>query len=526
MSSFYLDADKSFIDYRETQWLPGKRFRGSPATVNTDEPFGIFLGAGQTFGRFVERPFVDLVSERLGIPCINLGLGGAGAKNYMHRDTLALINKAQFCVVQVMSGRSSRNDLFDAQSGQSVYGLDPGQLGPSAFAERIVRHAIEIGDTRYLLNEIRRGWIQETWELARRIYCPKLLLYVSKRPPAYEASPGSVHELAGEFPQFIDQATLDAVRPHFDGLAVCVSRRGSPHAVMKDGQRVRIDMGGRLTDMNNYYPSPEMHEDAANVLVPSIAAMSRGWKEALPADEAVKPNFMIVGAAKCGTSALADQMRRHPDIYIPPVKEAHHFDRRGDWGAYLAHFAGGRGKAMRGEATVSYTMAPVVRNVPELMRERLGDIPIIYIVRDPLDRIVSQFRHALREQRVAGELFDWLQTKDAMDKAVVRTDYGYQLSLYEKCFSRIHVEFYEEYRDNHSAALARIFDFLGLDPSFAVRIFNEEVNSAADRYPVQSDERSRELVDSMLGKQLRAFLQRFGREGLWPSIAEKNVLLS
>ena len=38
-----------------------------------------------------------------------------------------------------------------------------------------------------------------------------------------------------------------------------------------------------------------------------------------------KPNFLIVGAAKSGTTALAEYLRQHPDIYIPEIKEPRYF---------------------------------------------------------------------------------------------------------------------------------------------------------------------------------------------------------
>ena len=72
----------------------------------------------------------------------------------------------------------------------------------------------------------------------------------------------------------------------------------------------------------------------------------------------ILPTFLIVGAAKSGTSSLWHYLREHPDVYVPAGKEINffsdeaNFSRGLDW--YTSHFKSGAGKKAIGEASPSY----------------------------------------------------------------------------------------------------------------------------------------------------------------------------
>jgi hypothetical protein len=549
----YIEADRHLFDYDPIRVAPlDGLFRG-PA-VDTDGDFGVFLGAGQTFGRFAERPFVTLVAERLGMPCLNLGQGGAGPARYNSGEMLAVINRARFCVVQVMSGRSTSNDFFDAQTGRNAFGLTKGQRGPAAFAKEIIAHVLASGDDRLirrLLHEMRRAWVEEMHWLARRITVPKLLFYISHRDAAYTADPVRQESFNGGFPQFIDLATLDTVAPGFDGVAECVSDRGLPNAVIRDGRAVPLTVGRRKVPRNTYYPSPEMHEDAAAVLAPAISGMLAGRRPRMlfssrplvrPArtEADIRPNFLIIGAAKAGTSALVSQMRRHPDVFIPPAKEIRFFipeiERSAEamrravprstrtWDRYLEFFRGGQGVAARGEATVAYSLYPLNPGVPAMIAERLPDVRLVYLVRDPLARIVSQYRHAVRDGKVTEPFEEWLYSDLVQESAILRSNYKLQLDQYLVHFDRsvIHIEFHEDFQKDHRATLSRVFGFLGIDPEVAAAIRSQPVNvTSAGQVPYpEISAAMREDLRTRLKQDSGDFLEAHGKpRDFWPSMA-------
>jgi hypothetical protein len=69
-----------------------------------------------------------------------------------------------------------------------------------------------------------------------------------------------IWRLWGQFPQFVNRAMVDQVRGHADAYVECISSRGSPLQI--------IDSNGNPV-LNRYYPAPEMHEDAAGLLLPA-----------------------------------------------------------------------------------------------------------------------------------------------------------------------------------------------------------------------------------------------------------------
>lgn len=545
MSNFYLQADKSFMDYNPVRWTDkGVRFRGSTATT-MKEDYGVFIGAGQTFGRFVEDPFPDIVSRAIGIPSINLGMGGAGPGRYLNPDLKEIINGSRFCVVQVMSGRSSANDLFDAKTGENFYGLDKGDLGRAGFARKIAQHLITTNDEeeiRYYRHELRRAWLSEMWQLVRSIEVPKLLFYISKRSPEDLPDYKKTRELGGAFPQFIDRKTLNAIIPYFNDYAECVSTEGSPHSVMQKDEPVPLDMGGgRMVMANTYYPSPQMHEVAAEKLVPVVSKMlkldthtekskKRARRPRLPRASSVHPNFLVIGAAKSGTSALVDQMRRHPDIFVPPMKEVHHFDRLGIsedkdkelWKRYRLIFSGGLGVKRRGEATVAYTMSPLINDMPKRIADGLGDkVKFIYMVRDPVDRIISQFRHAVREEKTEDAFDVWLRSPIRYERAILRSNYEMQVAEYEKVFGqgRVKVVFYEDFKSDHISVLKQVFEYLKIETSWAERIRNVKVNRTSRRQVAVPEISGdiHEFINDHLKDCSRRFLLKNGKpEDYWP----------
>ena len=106
------------------------------------------------------------------------------------------------------------------------------------------------------------------------------------------------------------------------------------------------------------------------------------------------PDFLVLGAQKAGTTALYEYLRRHPQIAGPSWKEVSFFDRhwaRGEsW--YRGNFpnlARTRGKHV-GEASPSYVFHPLA---PQRVQEVVPGARLIVLVRNPVDRALSQYNH-------------------------------------------------------------------------------------------------------------------------------------
>ena len=108
-------------------------------------------------------------------------------------------------------------------------------------------------------------------------------------------------------------------------------------------------------------------------------------------------DFMIVGAQKCGTTALAHFLSQHPEIGMASPKEVHLFDApeySSDWAAkdiderYRPHFRHCTGAKIRGEATPIYMFLPDI--APELKRYN-PDLKLIVLLNDPVERAISHY---------------------------------------------------------------------------------------------------------------------------------------
>lgn len=284
----YQDIDFEVIDYRLVP-LPGTNLlaRGPLPLSLAEGGFVCALGAAQTFGRFVERTYLSLLGDRLGVETLNLGMAGAGPKHYSNRrNVLDLVNRASLVIVQVMSGRSVSNSYFENTAA--------GSLRPRhAPAHEAARHA-EIAYTKLfdekgrafikpLIAETRENYLAEYDSLLGLIKVPVILFWFSERGTDYaefyrQGIGRSAGGFLGKFPQLVNTAVIDRLRAKVDHYAECVTSRGLPQPTRSrfTGEIVDLGVAPRYPGHNNYYPSPEMHEDAAAALLPVVRRVLAG----------------------------------------------------------------------------------------------------------------------------------------------------------------------------------------------------------------------------------------------------------
>ena len=237
--------------------------------------------------------------------------------------------------------------------------------------------------------------------------------------------------------------------------------------------------------------------------VTKIAVAARSSLDSTPSEsEAYRPllDFMIVGAQRCGTSALAQFLSRHPDIAMSSPKEVHLFDEPGystDWtqeeidARYRRAFNGDGGARVRGEATPIYLFFPEIAG--ELKRYNPG-LKVIVILRDPVERAISGYyleKNRGREPRPLwlALLLEPLRVRRAHHPRAagsltrvctyrLRGLYSRQLRNLFRHFDREQVLILRtrDLERHHDAALRRAFAFLGVDE--AVRIEPERANHA------------------------------------------------
>jgi hypothetical protein len=111
------------------------------------------------------------------------------------------------------------------------------------------------------------------------------------------------------------------------------------------------------------------------------------------------PNFLIIGAARSGTTTLYSHLQGHPDVYLPAQKrpEPHFFLKSAEYAKGIGYyeeryFSAWRGEKAVGEASTSYLFGP---DVPRRVRSDLPGVRLICILRNPIERAFSSYWHTI-----------------------------------------------------------------------------------------------------------------------------------
>ena len=201
-----------------------------------------------------------------------------------------------------------------------------------------------------------------------------------------------------------------------------------------------------------------------------------------------KPNFIIVGSAKCGTTTLADVLASHPDCCFSRPKEVAFFSHDENycqgWEWYQQAFSHYQGEKLIGEATPNYTHMPSHPNCAERIKQLNPNTKIIYITRHPYQKLISEWKMDCYLSRYqANEGFEYY-VKHRQKKHLVLDNckFNFQLQAYRDlfCESQIQILFLEDWTKNPAQEASKLCQFLGLDPS-KLPEFEEKGSNRSDQ---------------------------------------------
>ena len=181
------------------------------------------------------------------------------------------------------------------------------------------------------------------------------------------------------------------------------------------------------------------------------------------------PSLIGIGAMGCGTTSLYHYLRWHPEIHMAVPKELSFFvdgwnwDRGVDW--YRSHFSASA--PVNGELSPLYATYPEHRDVPERMHRLIPSAKLLYLVRDPIERMLTHYVHWVAfgmERRPCAEAL----TSSHDNRYLERSRYWTQLKQFLRYFpaEQILVVRSEDLASRRRQTLRRIFAFAGVDPSF------------------------------------------------------------
>jgi hypothetical protein len=260
------------------------------------------------------------------------------------------------------------------------------------------------------------------------------------------------------------------------------------------------------------------------------------------------PNFLVIGAAKSGTTALYNYLNEHPDVYMSPVKETNFFVLEGrsvdfqgpgdheyvnipsvnTLPAYQQQFSGVRNEIAIGEVSPHYLSVP---RAPARIQHYLPGVRLIAILRNPIERAFSSYVMFLRDGREPCRNFleaaakedarmasnwewGWRYTKAGF--------YAAQIERYQRFFSasQLRIYLYDDLKADPGRLMADIFSFLGVDPSF--------VPNMAKRYNISGVPRRRWLHNvlmrpSPLSRAVMPFIPTAARKALSARLHRANM---
>jgi hypothetical protein len=257
-------------------------------------------------------------------------------------------------------------------------------------------------------------------------------------------------------------------------------------------------------------------EAKARRLADSTAAVSRH-----------EPDFLIIGAAKCGTTSLYNYLIEHPDVASASAKELRFFDVKfhKGWDWYLAQFPQLDEAQIVGESSPNYLFDP---SVPARVKASLPNAKLIVLLRNPVDRAYSQYTFRGRRLETASfidemlaDITRWQETGMAVAKVegspsyFARGIYADQLERWFAHFplSQFHIIRSEDLFEEPEPVFRGVLEFLGLRPwrPEKFRAFNASTYDGLERD-------TRQFLARLYAPHNRRLESLLGRDFGWDEI--------
>jgi len=181
-------------------------------------------------------------------------------------------------------------------------------------------------------------------------------------------------------------------------------------------------------------------------------------------DNMTKPDFIIIGAMKSATSTLHEQLALQQGVFMTSPKEPNYFSddeqyAKGDkW--YDTLFLDAQTGDLCGESSTHYTKLPHYPLTVGRMSKRLASPKLIYVMRHPVDRLVSHYIHQWSQHVMKCDIN---QAIDQYDELIAYSCYAMQLKPYIEEYGKENIlcVFMESIKDNPQNQLLKVADFIG-----------------------------------------------------------------
>lgn len=259
------------LNYQPCQYGTSKLvFRGPKRAL--DAEYVVFLGGTNTYGKFIPKPFPDLVEDGLGLSCINMGCPNAGIDLMLNEPVLRdAAARARVTVVQIVSPRNMSNRMYTVHPRRNDRFLKPSELMEQIYREvdfaefNFTKHMLQqlnkVSADRFrtVVDELRQAWSARMRLLLGQIPGSVVLLWIS------DHEPGKPYDVFGTDPWFVTREMIEDLMA-YDAKYVEVVASDEALAAGTEGMvfsELELPVAERLL-------GPKVHEEAARALTTTL----------------------------------------------------------------------------------------------------------------------------------------------------------------------------------------------------------------------------------------------------------------
>jgi hypothetical protein len=255
---------------------PGSTLRFRAPEGDPSRAHVLCLGGTETFGRFVEEPYPELLSDLIETPVINMGVAGGGLDVVLNDGAIAMASETATSIVLQIPGAQNlnnrlytvhprRNDRFLRASGilRTIYrDVDFTEFH---FTRHMLDHLRCLSEDRFdiVRNELRVAWMARMQRVLSQARVPVHLLWLACRPPRAEDPADAL----GEDPLFVTSELLEAAAQQAASLSVVAVPNPGNGTPAKEPRNRRA-----TAEAARALPGADAHRQAAESLSRALAS--------------------------------------------------------------------------------------------------------------------------------------------------------------------------------------------------------------------------------------------------------------
>ncbi len=194
------------------------------------------------------------------------------------------------------------------------------------------------------------------------------------------------------------------------------------------------------------------------------------------------PNFIVIGASRCGTQWIHDNLELHPEIYLPTERqELHFFSKYYNEGmeSYSLFFEDHQNQKAIGEVTPDYIFS---EEAAKRIKEHLPNVKLILSLRNPTDRLYSMY-WILKGKYKENENLSFEEKLEKNPELIEQGFYYEYLKKYISLFGRENILIlqFDQIKNDPESLLKEIYSFVGVDANFVSPFLKTKINRATFR---------------------------------------------